>query len=53
MKQYTLEYQMQRSFLEILFHKNLVTKVEYLSIKSKLDSKYKKTNFGTQNSGYK
>lgn len=42
MKQYILEYQMQSSLLEILFHKNLVTQVEYINIKSKLNRKYKK-----------
>ena len=41
MNQYILEYQMQRSLLEILFHKNLVTQVEYRNIKKKLDKKYK------------
>ena len=44
MKQYILEYQMQRSFLEILFHKNLLTQVEYINIKAKLDRKYKNRN---------
>ncbi|HHT7646301.1 SHOCT domain-containing protein [Streptococcus suis] len=44
MKQDILEYQMQRSLLELLFHKNLVTQVEYQNIKAKLDRKYKNTN---------
>ncbi len=44
MKQYILEYQMQRSLLEILFHRNLLTQVEYINIKDKLERKYKKRN---------
>ncbi|ETS95791.1 MULTISPECIES: SHOCT domain-containing protein [Streptococcus] len=45
MKHNILEYQMQKSLLEILFHKNLLTQVEYLKIKEKLNRKYKKYCF--------
>lgn len=41
MNKYILEYQMQKSLLEILFHKKLVTQMEYRNIKEKLDKKYK------------
>ncbi|EFV96802.1 hypothetical protein HMPREF9171_1650 [Streptococcus agalactiae ATCC 13813] len=44
MKQEILEYHIQRSLLEILFHKNLLTQVEYINIKTKLDRKYKNFN---------